>query len=238
MQQPLWRWFNHLVAINVQLCLLFMPSQAGMWHLHLVGEEKRTNWSAWENFGDSTPALCILADKPSIDDVMNVLPTIERLMKIMYELWKQCQLWKTDIVHSERQIHRKYTTNKRCSSTAFVKGRIHCKSYMATIYHESFTLAVVGIPKVHSGKYSGWLCQRLVKHAVQKKRGIHQGMMMIVQKSDLACTTLCKCGGCDWCIILHVECYVSLTSTRWYTKYLRIVFSSYLQVITELFKYN
>ena len=28
---------------------------------------------------DSTPALCLLADKPSIDDVMNVLPTIERL---------------------------------------------------------------------------------------------------------------------------------------------------------------
>ena len=38
------------------------------------------------NFEDSTPALCILADKPSIDDVMNVLPTIERLMKIIYEL--------------------------------------------------------------------------------------------------------------------------------------------------------
>ena len=47
---------------------------------------KRTNWSAWEDFDDSTPALCILADKPSIDDAMNVLPTIERFMKIMYEL--------------------------------------------------------------------------------------------------------------------------------------------------------
>ena len=47
---------------------------------------KRTSWSAWEDFEDSTPALCILADKPSIDDVMNVLPTIEILMKIMYEL--------------------------------------------------------------------------------------------------------------------------------------------------------
>ena len=47
---------------------------------------KRTNWSALEDFEDSTPALCILADKPSIDDAMNVLSTIERLMKIMYEL--------------------------------------------------------------------------------------------------------------------------------------------------------
>ena len=37
-------------------------------------------------FEDSTSALCIPADKPSIDDVMNVLPTIERLMKIIYEL--------------------------------------------------------------------------------------------------------------------------------------------------------
>ena len=70
---------------------------------------KRTDWSAWEYFKDSTPALCILADKPSIDDVMNVLPTIERLMKIMYELWKQCQLWKKYVAHSEGQIHRKYT---------------------------------------------------------------------------------------------------------------------------------
>ena len=62
-----------------------MPLQAVMWHLHLVGEERvRTGLhGTWEN---STPALCILADKPSIDDVMNVLPSIERLMKIMYEL--------------------------------------------------------------------------------------------------------------------------------------------------------
>ena len=35
----LWTCRNHLVAINVQLCLFFMPSQAVMWHLHLVGEE-------------------------------------------------------------------------------------------------------------------------------------------------------------------------------------------------------
>ena len=56
---------------------------------------KRTDWSAWEDFEDSTPALCIMADKLSIGDVMNVLPTIERLMKIMYELFKQCQLSKT-----------------------------------------------------------------------------------------------------------------------------------------------
>ena len=53
---------------------------------------KRTDWSVWEDFEDSTPALCILADEPSIGDVMNVLPTIERLMKIIYELFKQCQL--------------------------------------------------------------------------------------------------------------------------------------------------
>ena len=32
---------------------------------------------------DSTPALCILADKPSIDDVMNVLHTIERLVIVV-----------------------------------------------------------------------------------------------------------------------------------------------------------
>ena len=32
-----------------------------------------------KDFEDSTPALCILADKPSIDDVMNVLLTIEIL---------------------------------------------------------------------------------------------------------------------------------------------------------------
>ena len=82
---------------------------------------------------DSTPALCIMADKPSISDVMNVLPTIERLMKIIYELFKQCQLSKTDVVHSERQTNKKYTTNKRCPSTAFFEGRIHCRSYMTTI---------------------------------------------------------------------------------------------------------
>ena len=50
------------------------------------GRGKRTSWSAWEDFEDSTSALCILADKPYTDDVMNVLPTIERLMKIMYQL--------------------------------------------------------------------------------------------------------------------------------------------------------
>ena len=41
---------------------------------------------AQSDFEYSTPALCILADKPSIADVMNVLPTIKRLMKIIYEL--------------------------------------------------------------------------------------------------------------------------------------------------------
>ena len=30
------------------------------------GTGKRTAWSAWEAFNDSTPALCILADKPSV----------------------------------------------------------------------------------------------------------------------------------------------------------------------------
>ena len=63
------------------------------------GRGKRTAWSAWKDFEDSTPALCILADKPSIEDVMNVLPTIERLVIIMYDR-SSCE----SSINYERQV--------------------------------------------------------------------------------------------------------------------------------------
>jgi hypothetical protein len=46
---------------------------------------KRTAWSEWNVFDDATAALCTLADTPTTDSVLHVLPTIERLEAIMYD---------------------------------------------------------------------------------------------------------------------------------------------------------
>ena len=50
-----------------------------------AGRGKRTAWSAWSIFNDATSVLCTLAKTPTTDDVLNVLPTIERLVMIMYD---------------------------------------------------------------------------------------------------------------------------------------------------------
>ena len=50
-----------------------------------AGRGKRTAWSAWNAFDDATTAMCTLADTPSREDVLHVLPTIERLVVIMYD---------------------------------------------------------------------------------------------------------------------------------------------------------
>ena len=61
---------------------------------------KHTAWSAWNSFNDATAALCRLAETPSIDDVLQLLPTVERLVVIMYDRGSP-----DSSVNRKRQIH-------------------------------------------------------------------------------------------------------------------------------------
>ena len=50
-----------------------------------AGTEKRTAWTAWNAYDDARSAMCTMSRMPTTESVMNVLPTIERLIVIMYD---------------------------------------------------------------------------------------------------------------------------------------------------------
>ncbi|KAG7159829.1 hypothetical protein Hamer_G026501, partial [Homarus americanus] len=49
------------------------------------GREKRTSWSAWNGFREVTVSLCTLAKMPTKDEILDVMPVIERFVVIIYE---------------------------------------------------------------------------------------------------------------------------------------------------------
>ena len=51
----------------------------------LAGKGKRTAWTAWDAYDDTTSALCTLSRMPTTVTVMNALPIIERIIVIMYD---------------------------------------------------------------------------------------------------------------------------------------------------------
>ena len=50
-----------------------------------AGKGKCTAWTAWDAYDDATSAMCPLSRIPTTESIMSVLPTIKRLIVIIYD---------------------------------------------------------------------------------------------------------------------------------------------------------
>ena len=173
------------------------------------GIGKRTAWAAWNVFDNATPALCTLAETPTAENVMNVLPTIERLVIVMYDRGSP-----ETGVNSARQM---LFTHKGREIENIPPTKDSLTQHLLRVGYEAghvWGQALIKAPVLPSPADFGWVWeassgQWIIKWMTLPPAG--QACRAVIKcgctkgckgqckchKSDLPCTTLCKCGGCN-----------------------------------------
>ena len=173
------------------------------------GKGKRTAWSTWNTFNDATAALGTLAATPTSEDILRVLPVIERLIVIMYDRGSPESSVNTAsqvlFTQKGREIENIPPTQDALAQHLFRVG------YQAG---HVWSQAMTKKPQLPSPAEFGWIwnesstewnikwmnlapvgeaCRAVIKCGCTKGcRGRCK-----CKKADLACTTLCACGGCE-----------------------------------------
>ena len=174
-----------------------------------AGKGKRTAWSAWNVFDDATTALCTLANTPIKENIMNVLPIIERLVVIMYDRGSS-----ESSVNSERQM---LFTKKGREIENIPPTQDALVQHLLRVGYEAghvWSQAIIKAPQLPSPADFGWIWDMCSAHWKIKwmtlppageacraiiKCGCTKGCraQCKCKKAALICTTLCKCGGCE-----------------------------------------
>jgi len=56
-----------------------------------LGRGKSTAWATWMSYGEATTAFMALSKMPTMQDVLNVMPVLERFVVLLYDWTSRCQ---------------------------------------------------------------------------------------------------------------------------------------------------
>ena len=173
-----------------------------------LGRGKNTAWGTWMSYGEATAVFKSLSKQPTMQDVQDALPVLERFVVLMYDRASQCQS-----VNDARKVlfAQKGRTLENIPPTADALLQ-HAKRVAYQAGH-CWGQCLVCIPELPSPSEWGWtrsesdvwqplwstlpeaskVCQELVKCGCKAERGCKGRCKCL--KAGMSCTALCKCGG-------------------------------------------
>ena len=173
-----------------------------------LGRGKSTSWSTWMLYGEVTAVFSSLSQRPTMQDVLDAMPVLERFLVLMYDRTRQCQR-----VNDARKVifSQKGRTLENIPPSADALLQ-HTKRVAYQAGH-CWGQSLVSIPELPSPGEWGWprsesdtwqprwttlpeaskVCQELVKCGCKVEKGC-RGRCKCA-KAGMPCTALCKCGG-------------------------------------------
>ena len=173
-----------------------------------LGRGKSTAWATWMSYEEATTIFTSLSQSPSMQDVLDAMPVLERFVVLMYDRTSQCQR-----VNDARKVlfAQKGRTLENIPPTADALLQ-HAKRVAYQAGH-CWGQCLVSVPELPSPGEWGWtrsesdtwqprwttlpeaskICQELVKCGCRAEKGC-KGRCKCV-KAGMPCTALCKCGG-------------------------------------------
>lgn len=177
-----------------------------------AGRSKKTAWTVWKMFDELTNSLESIHCCPSADQVQSIMPTIERFVTLMYDRGSTC----ATVNDARKDLFTKKGRMIEAIPPTANALFLHLKR---SVYQGSFVWGQVlrPIQSLPSPEDWGWrkgvdstwepfwttlppaskACHELIKCGCNPEKGCNKNRCKCI-KSNLPCTSLCKCGGeCD-----------------------------------------
>jgi hypothetical protein len=176
------------------------------------GIGKKTAWHVWNLFPDLTADLEVVGNRPSPDDILEIMPILERFVVLIYD--------KTNESPTVNEARKDLFTRKNRTMDCIPPSAAALIQHVRRVAYQAghvWAQSIDKLPELPSPANWGWRrdeqiptwipvwsslptaadsCKELIKCGCSPDKGC-RGRCKCV-RAEMPCTPLCKCGGqCD-----------------------------------------